>query len=62
MIVPHLNEHREVQWQPPQDIRGRALCGEQAYFWRMLKLVGHKDVTLYEMQRQDDIGHLKQAK
>ena len=27
-----------------------------------LKLVGHKDVTLYEMQRQDDIGHLKQAK
>ncbi len=23
---------------------------EQAYFWRMLKLVGHKDVTLYEMQ------------
>jgi predicted esterase len=23
---------------------------EQAYFWRMLKLVGHKDVTIYEMQ------------
>lgn len=23
---------------------------EQAYFWRMLKLVGHQDVTLYEMQ------------
>lgn len=23
---------------------------EQAYFWRMLKLVGHKDVSLYEMQ------------
>lgn len=23
---------------------------EQAYFWRMLKLTGHKDVTLYEMQ------------
>lgn len=23
---------------------------EQAYFWRMLKLVGHPDVTLYEMQ------------
>lgn len=23
---------------------------EQAYFWRMLKLVGHKDATLYEMQ------------
>ena len=23
---------------------------EQAYFWRMLRLVGHKDVTLYEMQ------------
>ena len=26
---------------------------EQAYFWRMLKLVGHKDVTLYEMQGFD---------
>ncbi len=26
---------------------------EQAYFWRMLKLVGHKDVTLYEMQGYD---------
>lgn len=23
---------------------------EQAYFWRMLKLVGHPDVSLYEMQ------------
>ena len=23
---------------------------EQAYFWRMLRLVGHKDVTIYEMQ------------
>lgn len=23
---------------------------EQAYFWRMLKLCGHPDVTLYEMQ------------
>lgn len=23
---------------------------EQTYFWRMLKLVGHKDATLYEMQ------------
>ena len=23
---------------------------EQAYFWRLLKMVGHKDVTLYEMQ------------
>lgn len=23
---------------------------EQAYFWRMLKLVGHPDVTIYEMQ------------
>lgn len=23
---------------------------EQAYFWRMLKLCGHKDVSLYEMQ------------
>lgn len=23
---------------------------EQAYFWRMLKLTGHPDVTLYEMQ------------
>lgn len=23
---------------------------EQTYFWRMLKLAGHKDVTLYEMQ------------
>lgn len=26
---------------------------EQAYFWRMLKLVGHPDVTLYEMQGYD---------
>lgn len=26
---------------------------EQAYFWRMFKLVGHKDVTLYEMQGYD---------
>ena len=26
---------------------------EQAYFWRMLKLIGHKDVTLYEMQGYD---------
>ncbi len=26
---------------------------EQAYFWRMMKLTGHKDVTLYEMQGYD---------
>ncbi len=26
---------------------------EQAYFWRMLKLAGHRDVTLYEMQGYD---------
>jgi acetyl esterase/lipase len=26
---------------------------EQAYFWRMLKLVGHPDVTIYEMQGYD---------
>ncbi len=26
---------------------------EQAYFWRMLKLAGHPDVTLYEMQGFD---------
>jgi hypothetical protein len=26
---------------------------EHAYFWRMLKLVGHKNVTLYEMQGYD---------
>ena len=26
---------------------------EQAYFWRMLKLAGHKDVTIYEMQGYD---------
>lgn len=26
---------------------------EQAYFYRMLKLVGHKDVSLYEMQGYD---------
>ncbi len=26
---------------------------EQAYFWRMLKLAGHPDVTLYEMQGYD---------
>jgi acetyl esterase/lipase len=26
---------------------------EQVYFWRMLKLAGHKDVTLYEMQGYD---------
>lgn len=26
---------------------------EQAYFWRMLKLVGHPDATLYEMQGHD---------
>lgn len=32
---------------------------EQAYFWRMLKLVGHPDVTLYEMQgyNHGDIPH-----
>ena len=29
------------------------LYAVQAYFWRMLKLVGHKDVTLYEMQGYD---------
>lgn len=26
---------------------------EQAYFWRMMKLTGHIDVTLYEMQGYD---------
>ena len=26
---------------------------EQAYFWRMLKLTGHPDVTIYEMQGYD---------
>lgn len=26
---------------------------EQAYFWRMLRLVGNQDVTLYEMQGYD---------
>ena len=26
---------------------------EQAYFWRMLRLVGHSDVTLYELQGFD---------
>ena len=26
---------------------------EQAYFWRMLKLTGHQDVTIYEMQGYD---------
>ena len=26
---------------------------EQAYFWRMLKLSGHRDVSLYEMQGYD---------
>lgn len=26
---------------------------EQAYFWRMLKLVGHPDVSIYEMQGYD---------
>jgi len=32
---------------------------EQAYFWRMLKLVGHPDVTLYEMQgfNHGDMNH-----
>lgn len=32
---------------------------EQAYFWRMLKLTGHPDVTLYEMQGYDhgDMPH-----
>ena len=34
-----------------QELYGR--YEEQAYFWRMLKLVGHKDVTLYEMQGYD---------
>lgn len=29
---------------------------EQAYFYRMLKLTGHKDVTLYEMQGYDHGG------
>lgn len=31
-----------------QELYGR--YEEQAYFWRMLKLVGHPDVSLYEMQ------------
>ena len=31
-----------------QELYGR--YEEQAYFWRMLKLVGHPDATLYEMQ------------
>lgn len=26
---------------------------EQAYFWRMMQLVGHQDITLYEMQGYD---------
>lgn len=32
---------------------------EQAYFWRMLKLVGHPDATLYEMQgfNHGDMSH-----
>ena len=34
-----------------QELYGR--YEEQAYFWRMLKLVGHKDVTLYEIQGYD---------
>ena len=34
-----------------QELFGR--YEEQTYFWRMLKLVGHKDVTLYEMQGYD---------
>lgn len=29
---------------------------EQAYFWRMLKLVGHKNVSLHEMQGYDHGG------
>lgn len=28
---------------------------EQAYFWRMLKLVGHKECYLYEMQGYDHV-------
>lgn len=31
-----------------QELYGR--YEEQAYFWRLLKMVGHPDVTLYEMQ------------
>ena len=34
---------------------------EQAYFYRMLKLVGHKDVTLYEMQGFDHGAMYKPA-
>ena len=34
-----------------QELYGR--YEEQAYFWRMLKLVGHKDVSIYEMQGYD---------
>ena len=34
---------------------------EQAYFWRMLKLLGHKDVTLYEMQGFDHGAMYKPA-
>ena len=34
-----------------QEMNGR--YEEQAYFWRMLKLVGHPDVALYEMQGYD---------
>ena len=29
---------------------------ENAYFWRMLKIVGHPDVTLYELQGYDHGG------
>lgn len=34
-----------------QELYGR--YEEQAYFWRMMKLVGHKEVYIYEMQGYD---------
>ncbi len=42
-----------------QELYGR--YEEQAYFWRMLKLVGHPDVTLYEIQGYDHGAMAKPA-
>ena len=56
--ITHYNIRKQQGIGPLQATSDRELelygrYEEQAYFWRMLKLVGHKDVKLYEMQGYD---------
>ena len=63
-LQPTIDEYAPLYWVRKDCPPFVLICGdrelelfgryeEQAYFWRMLKLVGHKDVTLYEMQGYD---------